>query len=513
MDITPIPQKRVVIPNWRYYDNTSILGELDSYSAVVNSEKLYPIDDYINDWIGKKSLYRASDLISAAICNSQKDNPHVLEAAKFVLETCHQNSSIAQESTAKYVLGSDDSNDSHIDRLQKDALGKLENVVDLHKTIRTLRLRAHAYPYNAIVYVDMARAYTTLGMRQKAENMMQIALYLDPHNRFVARAAARFYIHFGDKDRAAEIIRKTGYAKHDPWLMASDIAITMLRDKRSSNLKNGEKIIFSDRFTPFGITELASAIGTIELIDGSRKKSRNIFNRSLVNPNDNSLAQAQWAVQNGNLSLVFGQLAVPHDYESEAFRMFSEGKYDKALDSAVDWICDIPFSEKAVKFGYEVSTTYLKKYNVSSKILEIGLKAHPNDKFMLNNRAYVNAVDNNIEEAKKDIERLESICSINEEGTVPACMTATRGLIFYREGMTEQGREKYAQAIKMAENLNDRTLIAKAKLNKIREELIVTKYQDEKSLKELNTIDISDCHPEVAILLADIRKMVKKQND
>lgn len=40
---------------------------------------------------------------------------------------------------------------------------------------------------------------------------MRMALYLDPKNRFVARAAARFYIHIGDNERAAEIVRKQAF--------------------------------------------------------------------------------------------------------------------------------------------------------------------------------------------------------------------------------------------------------------------------------------------------------------
>lgn len=118
----------------------------------------------------------------------------------------------------------------------------------------------------------MARAYTTIGLKEKAEKLIRMAVYLDPQNRFVARAAARFFIHIGDNGRAADVIRKTGYAKYDPWLMASDISIATVRGKRSGYIKRGQQIAFSDNYNSFSISELASALGTIEMEDGSRKK-------------------------------------------------------------------------------------------------------------------------------------------------------------------------------------------------------------------------------------------------
>ena len=43
------------------------------------------------------------------------------------------------------------------------------------------------------------------------------------------------------------------------------------------------------------LSELASSIGTVELLYGSNKKSRELFKKSLISPNDNTLAQVEWA--------------------------------------------------------------------------------------------------------------------------------------------------------------------------------------------------------------------------
>lgn len=62
---------------------------------------------------------------------------------------------------------------------------------------------------------------------------------------------------------------------------------------------------------------------------------------------------------------------------------------------------------KPVLIGYNISTTIARNYELSSNILGAGLKSQPNDPWILNNRAYVNARANNVEEAEKNMEKLE----------------------------------------------------------------------------------------------------------
>lgn len=508
MDEISKPARRRVIPNWRYYTDTLQLGEQETYLLNQNKIDIYPIDDYINDWIDKKSVYRASDLISAAICNGQKNNPHVVEAAKYILDSQHKQPTKLQQTAAQYIFKGDSAHNKNSIKI-KDARDKLTNFQDVREKIHGLRIMAHLYPYNPVLYVDMARAYTIVGQMVKAENMIRIALSLDPQSRFVARSAARFFIHKGDIDRAAEIIRKTKYAKKDSWLMASEVSIGMLRNKYVSSIKLGEQIIFSDNYDSFAITELASSLGTIELESGFLKKSRKIFNRSLVAPNDNSLAQAEWALCYFNNPLIFNEKDVPCDYETRTFRNLVSGNYKEALVNAINWVYDMPFSTTSVGKAYDISTMYVKDYKLSSQILEVGLKAHPNNKNMLNNRAYVNALANDIEEAKKDMMKLESICSINEGGSIPICMTATQGLIAYREKNLEEGRAKYDMAIKMAQELNDEELVAKAKLNKIREEIIASNYDAADIFTQLDAIQPSHFNESLLILKADILQLLE----
>lgn len=516
MDYKVEPSKRIVFPNWRYFNNTVNLGELTAYENLnLDEASLYPIDDYIDDWIDSKSVYRASDLISAAITNSQKTNPYVLDAAKFLLNN-EVKANLIQKQTAQFIIDSNNDAESNhsMQRLQNDAFDKLKTASDIHENIHKLRILAHAYPYNPIVYVDMARAYTTIGLQEKAEKLMRMAIYLDPQNRFVARAAARFFIHVDDKERAAEVIRKTGYAKYDPWLMASDISIATVRGKRSGNIKRGQQIAFSDKYNPFSISELASALGTIEMEDGSRKKSRNFFNQSLIAPNDNSLAQAEWVIIASQLPItIHPDLKVKCNHESLVYKALENNDANSAIHNAVDWICDMPFSLKPVLIGYDISTTLVRDYKLSSKILEVGLKSHPNDPWMLNNRAYVNARANNIEEAEKDMVKLEhSNLALPESMAI--CKEATQGLIAYRKKDRDTGRKLYEQAILHAAGLkeNSEDVVVKAKINMLREELIISNYQNVQALQDLERLAVPNQKQDLLLLKDEVFEEAQSHN-
>jgi hypothetical protein len=100
--------------------------------------------------------------------------------------------------------------------------------------------------------------------------------------------------HFGDIEAAHDILRKNSATKYDPWLLASEIAFATVRNKTSNFMKTGGEMISSKNSSPFSISELASSISTVELLNGKRKKSRDLLESALISPNDNSLAQIEW---------------------------------------------------------------------------------------------------------------------------------------------------------------------------------------------------------------------------
>lgn len=92
----------------------------------------------------------------------------------------------------------------------------------------------------------MARHYVNLGQLEKAKAMMDIAVHLAPQHRYVCRSAARFYLHYGDEDKARAVIAHNPWVTKDPWLMASEIAINTLMGRTSRLIKKGNEIIKSN---------------------------------------------------------------------------------------------------------------------------------------------------------------------------------------------------------------------------------------------------------------------------
>lgn len=128
-----------------------------------------------------------------------------------------------------------------------------------------------------------------IGQAKQSIEVMNIALALDSTNRFVSRSAARLFVHVEDLDRAHYVIKHNEQINSDPWLIASEISVNLLRNRSSSLVKKGLEMVNSGDYSPFSLSELMSSLGTLEFIKGTQKKSKVFFNKSLIKPNDNAL--------------------------------------------------------------------------------------------------------------------------------------------------------------------------------------------------------------------------------
>ena len=79
-------QERNLIPNWRSFDTTVVLGELDSFSTNGKISPNLSIGSYIDDFQQNRTVPFAADLISASIVNGFNKEPIVMEAANFIVE-------------------------------------------------------------------------------------------------------------------------------------------------------------------------------------------------------------------------------------------------------------------------------------------------------------------------------------------------------------------------------------------------------------------------------------------
>ena len=127
----------------------------------------------------------------------------------------------------------------------------------------------------------------------------------------------------------------------------------------------------------------------------------------------------------------------------------------------------------------------------------------------MNNLAYTYALDGKLAEANEVINRISKVSDIDKRTKI--CITATRGLIAYREKNIEEGRALYLQSIKAAKDiLDDPTYNWNAMLNFVREEILATNIIPSDVDEVLNQIREHPKDKGVKMLKQDIRKLVSK---
>lgn len=501
-------QYRRVVPNWRFFSETMRIGELESNRVEELDDNLYALDDYVDTWLNRKSFSTAGDLISAAITNGQRQNKYAKEAALYVSEQDTTNYPVLAEG-ANYILFDGTKNLIPSPKnVHTELIKKLELAQNMRDRIHDIRRKLNVTPYNAILYVDMARTQVSIGNEEKAIKLMQVALQLDPNNRFVVRAAVRLFNHIGDFERANAVLRGTSLIKYDPWLIAADISIGMKRGKNSVHIKNGIRIIESRNYHPFSYTELASSLGTLEYYFGTRKKSRSYFRTSIQAPNDNSLAQAEWVAP--RLQLEFDRkMDVKLDYEARFYQALFKSNFDEAMKELVNWIIDMPYSQKPIYLGTNIALTFLRNFELAEAILRVGLKVSPNNMDFVNNMAYTLARQDKAKEAQVYMDKFLKTPDNEITPSGKACQKATQGLIAYRKGETDLGKVLYQEAITEAEKIkaDQPEVYYKALINLKREELMASKYQNTECLEELKRLDLPDNSPFLEALIDEVEIM------
>jgi hypothetical protein len=242
----------------------------------------------------------------------------------------------------------------------------------------------------------------------------------------------RFFVSIDKPEIAHDLIKSLNITKHDPWVMATEISLASKRDRYSTFTKRGLELVKNKNFHPFHLSELNSALGTVEL-KHSFKKSKKLFGNSLISPNDNSYAQAEWVShkEKGLISFDKKKGDILNNFEAEARRLSEKGLWENAIEYSKFWFLDMPFSRESILFAGQIASNNLNNHNEASYVYKAGLTAHPSDQQMLNNLIYSLCIDNKLGEAEKFILRYPSNNKTNLQSQI--CFTATKGLFNYRK--------------------------------------------------------------------------------
>lgn len=508
---------RRVVPNWRSFGQTVALGELDSNQLKSKAIRLdVSIDEYVYDWKTNNTVVHAGDLLSAAIVNNKLEDQNVKNAANFILSNL-DHSSKSQILLAKKILHEEEEDwTEKFNQIKLEQLPNLMNQELVREKIRDIRSQLGTYLNNPIYYVELSRYYSILGQEDNAIKAMKTALHLAPNNRFILRSATRLFVHYNNDDNNEYLdyihktLRKSPATNIDPWLISAEVSISTIRNRNSTFFKKGIELINSKNISPFNFTELASGLGTIELLNGSTKKSRELFNKSLISPNDNSLAQIEWAsTKDKQLQINPANFGVKMNFEALALDSFHNSDFNLALDNSVKWFIDMPFSKRPIMFASNLSSTILKDQKKSISFLEAGLISHPNDPQLLNNLAYALALDDRPIEAFDQLNKLKGDSKFDE--TTQICLTATRGLAYFRNGFHDIARGYYLDAIELTKQTNNQELNWIAILNYAREEIKINSEYVEDIMAAVAKIPQNTDNMGVRVLKSDVIRLYKER--
>ena len=432
----PIPERHM-LPRWRAFKDALRQGELRPQNKPLPPIELPEevISKRIENWSHSKTLSFAVELVEADLFSKEDLNSR--DAANFIIEK-NVNSSRSAKLLANRIL----SNNGESEFFLSEGIVDREN---RRKSISFLKNQLKSNPHNPFVWADLAFYYGVVGSLDHAKKALRVALAMAPESRFIARSLTRLLTHSGDIDQALFVLRGRERLRHDPWLMAAEIAVADLAGKKSLAIKDGIATLKSGKYSPFHLSELNSAIATLELSHGANRNSRKLFVSSMNSPTENSCAQFEWAVKNKSISRPEGLIChVPGNFEARSYSAYMDSDWEKALKFGWLWCVDQPFSLDASVWGSYLASTALNKYSDAIKIAKIGLDANPKNWLLENNLAVSLAKSGKALDAKKV---LEEISAPKDDVDAKATLLATNGLINFRLGNVETGRDFYQKSI------------------------------------------------------------------
>jgi tetratricopeptide (TPR) repeat protein len=431
-------EKRIVIPRWRSFKETLALGELASPPKIVAEVPKDHLAQRQWEWSNNRTVWHAADLVGAAFIFRRSEV--ALDAAKFLVS--NTGAPAAGKALATRLLDQK-SNPGPVEISEIE-----EDIQELYSAIHATRERLQDDPRNAIQWIDLARIYTVIGRERQAQRAVLIAITLSGNNRFILRAAARFFVHHGEADRAHELVRTAPATRFDPWLVAAELALAAAAGAVPRFAQVGRKILKDESTSPSDGSELASELGTLELSHGKIRNAKKLFRQSLDSPNGNSLAQAEWAWKDvSGDQLNVNEYNVPYNFEALAWNAFQNGLWDKALLNSKHWLVDQPFSRRPAILASYVASAMLEDYTTSIEITERSLIPNPGDPILLNNLAFARARAGAYDRAQEALNKVDSTRATPSD---QVCLYATQGLIYYRTGMIDKGQEWYRKAITLA---------------------------------------------------------------
>lgn len=463
-------RNRILLPRWRdvYNPASTIILSTEQKKEVSSDEEFAKKKE---DFKEVKNFGNALEVVNASFSMGMEND--AIEEANFII-SLQQYLPSGLFTILQRILGDRTKNPQKFEQ-NTDPL--LQNIFkESGKKISELRKRLRKFYFNPLLWLELARLYSILGYRNKAEAAAQIALQLSKNsNRLITRSVSRFYLHNDDPQKAQWIVRNSPNFKNDPWLVSCDIGYSQFMKRRAASIKTGLNMIEGRSFTKSDLTELAAVIGTEKQLTGSDKTAKKNFSFSLESPNENSFAQVEFFYKElaGQSKMID---KIPGNFEAMALEDYTHRKFTESYNHAFQWLVDQPFSRRAAFFASYLLCGVLENHEKAIEIGKFSLHSNPDSFLLHNNIAFSYISLGNLSDARRYIKNAKNTISDAHEKIIIA---ATEGMLLYREGSAlndemriSKGRELYKEAISDTGRQGNKELQILVSINFIREEYL-----------------------------------------
>ena len=220
-----------------------------------------------------------------------------------------------------------------------------EQPTEVDVRIASIREWTSEYHNDAIAWIELARAYTIKGLKEKARKAIIIALQLAPYDRYIVRCAVRFFLHIGDYERAWHYVSRASKSHFDPWIKATEVNVANILARSTPNIKKliPKELSFEQLFH---FSELIESYGYLELESGNDRKARKKLKLAWQNPSESVITHAEWVIRNKLPGLKeSSDLEFSRSPEANTWQHYVELELDKAMEAAQEWELEEPYSK------------------------------------------------------------------------------------------------------------------------------------------------------------------------
>lgn len=438
---------RRILPRWRASKSASQNMDFTAAKPIAPQPTRFddPVPQLAHDFEVDPTIGTAADLLSNAILTSNTD------AAEKAIRFIQQNEAHAPKSLLALARTASGNDPSLFGANPSDA-------EQVRQTRRLLRLN----PRNPMLWSDFSRHFASVGNRDRAKRCMQVAMALAPNHRWMLRTASRFMAHQGERVEAHKLLANHPRTRHDPWLLAAEIACAQAAGRSPKYWGLANDIIRSGVYAPQHTSELATAIAMMQLEAGDKKKARKIVEKGLIAPTENTLAQVLWAKEHRHLpdgaELAHMVQGRSDAYEADYHLAVAQGNLLDALSSAYSWGHDEPFAARPrIEIAYLASLLddHARTIEMARAVRRLDGESDPTLE-MNSIFATLSAGRLNPEVHMVEIESiyLRLFRAIEQKKDTAYHAMANLGLWYYRYGDKSIGRDLYGKAIEVAEKLN-----------------------------------------------------------